>query len=399
MPKKQKKPVSVPMGQRIGLVLMSCFMLGWFWTGVDVFGPQASLLQGNSLMSADWLQANLFADEDFQKTLDEFKAKNLPSEEERQAAYQETIDIPEPEVIIKNEKGRFLTTNIPKTRKLLESAEDSTLPAMYESYLSSAQVPMCTDTDGGRDFAQKGTVTWSEEGIERNFTDVMLGTHELLEYYCEDGHVMAQSVTCRTGVKSQACIESIDSVGEYLGSAPKTDVYQSFDLVPGWNWVSFAITPFSTDPEVLFASLYDEDSDIVIKDYKGNIYWPKMKINTLEDFQMDKGYQIYMTKRLKIEIPGSRLDYPYYLTLKNGWNFMSFPYSESVNVECLLQPLVQAGVFRIAEDQKGNRFTTINGEWMNEIGRFQPGSSYLVYIQAPEGMTFPIVFDPERTCF
>lgn len=385
MPKKQKKSITPSMIHRISAVVTSCFILGWFWAGIDYFAP-------------DNLSVSIFEDEKFMSIFQEFKEENLPTEEERQKKYEASIEPEMPKVEILNSASSSSRLSAPKS-SVVKNISDNQSPSLYDVYLASAPGANCQDSDGGKNFALKGTTTWTnEEDKTHSFTDRQLGKYELLEYFCEDNHIFAQSITCRNEIKNATCIETLATSEEYFSSAPQMQLSQTFDFLPGWNWISFGVEPFTRELDILFRDIINEDGNFVIKDYKGNIFWPKMKINNLEKIELEKGYQIYVSKRIEAQIPGNPIPYPFYLSLKNGWNFISFPYSTSADIECMMKPLIQAGVFRIVEDQRGSRFTRINSNWVNEIGDFEPGKAYLIYLHAPEGMTYPLAFDPENPC-
>ena len=84
-----------------------------------------------------------------------------------------------------------------RLRDVSESNYKGSTKSFYNDLYSAAFKENCVDTDGGLNYSLKGSVTWKQEdGVTTIFTDRALGKKELLEFYCEDNHLYAKSITC-----------------------------------------------------------------------------------------------------------------------------------------------------------------------------------------------------------
>lgn len=62
--------------------------------------------------------------------------------------------------------------------------------------------PSCTDTDGGKELHEGGTVTAGG----RTYEDYCLGTYVVYEYYCENGAKKAEQMSCPEG---EYCVDGV----------------------------------------------------------------------------------------------------------------------------------------------------------------------------------------------
>jgi hypothetical protein len=118
-----------------------------------------------------------------------------------------------------NEKGTATSGNVSQT----DSCDD--IDTVTEYYCDAAEVKSkeidcssgkqcvdgacveaaCSDTDGGSDQYQKGTVTKGE----LTETDECYGTTKVTEYYCDDKAIKSSLITCGSGYECEngACVE------------------------------------------------------------------------------------------------------------------------------------------------------------------------------------------------
>jgi hypothetical protein len=88
---------------------------------------------------------------------------------------------------------------------LSSALADSTVSSSSSSSASGAFV--CTDSDGGLDYAVRGTAKgWDDAGAVREFTDVC-GRGHLIEYRClSRSYVQKVIVSCQYDCSNGACL-------------------------------------------------------------------------------------------------------------------------------------------------------------------------------------------------
>jgi hypothetical protein len=68
---------------------------------------------------------------------------------------------------------------------------------------------LCADTDGGKNYALKGTVTYDD----RSFTDNCSSDYTLIEFYCDGSIMRPEQYKCPSECKNSVCV-SIDAINE-----------------------------------------------------------------------------------------------------------------------------------------------------------------------------------------
>ncbi|MBI2147782.1 hypothetical protein HYU19_04895 [Candidatus Woesearchaeota archaeon] len=68
--------------------------------------------------------------------------------------------------------------------------------------------PVCTETDGGRQYYVRGTVRLVSPSGEEEYQDSCSSTSRLLEYYCSGGAVQHTTTNCNFGCSFGACQET-----------------------------------------------------------------------------------------------------------------------------------------------------------------------------------------------
>lgn len=381
------------IAQRTFVVFCACFTLTWFWFGMLEFFPTKFHFQdlqpfslntsSTDSSSAESPSGIYYGLSGAQQQIDSFRQKYIPERETPLLFDNVPPQNSDMQVRPRLSRNRNLS-------EVFQNQYKGNTASFYEDFYASASKSHCKDSDGGLNYALKGTITWSQEkGQQLHFTDRPIGEKELLEFYCEDGHLYAQSITCPVPLLGATCIHSSKEAQyeEFLHSAEKQyATTQIIRLNKNWNWISFSIRPFSSFVEDLFGPLYEVDEHFIVKDYEGNLYWPAMDINTLGELDFMKGYQVYVSQPLEMEIPGTEFVYPLHTSLQNGWNFFSYPHFEPTALECVLDPLIEANHLWAVKDFDNNTFTYVNGVWENEIGNFEPGQSYQIFLQnVPDG--------------
>ena len=63
--------------------------------------------------------------------------------------------------------------------------------------------PSCTDSDGGKNYYVKGTVTFESNDGSKTYTDECSSSSNLMEFYCKNKIVQSQQITCPSGYTCQ----------------------------------------------------------------------------------------------------------------------------------------------------------------------------------------------------
>lgn len=106
----------------------------------------------------------------------------------------------------------------------------------------------------------------------------------------------------------QGCFES----QEYI--AP----HQTLAIPAGWSGISGSVTPYFPEMERLFEPL--EGNLIILKNMEG-VYWPGQNVNTLGNWDVEKGYLVKLTESAEFEIPGNASGI-HTFGLQPGWNLI-----------------------------------------------------------------------------
>ena len=65
----------------------------------------------------------------------------------------------------------------------------------------------CTDSDGGKDYFVKGTISYASDLISRTFVDTCVDDSRLAEVFCDENNIVLQEAyTCPNGCENGACL-------------------------------------------------------------------------------------------------------------------------------------------------------------------------------------------------
>ena len=169
---------------------------------------------------------------------------------------------------------------------------------------------------------------------------------------------------------------------------------QKIALDEGWNIISLNVTPEKLSAEVVFKELIKNDSLIKVIDEEGNrlIYSAISKgwINRIGNISSEEGYMIKMNKNDILQANGIPIDLPLDISIKNGWNIIGYPGTQSKDALTVVDSLIQNNSLEKVIDEKGNRliYSFFQKQWVNDIGNFIPGHGY--HLKAKEIDTLTI---------
>ena len=178
-------------------------------------------------------------------------------------------------------------------------------------------------------------------------------------------------------------VASIESYTEYT---------QTISLKAGNNLISSYVTPSNANMLVVMKPLCDNGALYKMQDESGRSleYWGRYGgwVNKIGDFTSTEGYNVNVKFDCTLQITGRRVILPLTVSLKKGWNYVSFPLTESVNALSVLQSLIDQNKLYKVQDETGKSIEYLKGYgWVNNIGNFQSGKGYKVYVTASTSLS------------
>ena len=157
---------------------------------------------------------------------------------------------------------------------------------------------------------------------------------------------------------------------------------QAISLNAGWNGLSSFIQPENASLEAVFSHIL---SDIVIVQNENGFFLPGQNINTLGNWNPEKGYQIKMQNSVELGIIGTS-NTGITLDLTEGWNLLPVPCSQQVAVTEVISEISQK-VIIIKESTGDQVYWPAAG--ITTLQNLQSGKSYLIKVSEPVSITFP----------
>ena len=171
------------------------------------------------------------------------------------------------------------------------------------------------------------------------------------------------------------------------------DVTATFDVIPaihsiilpaGWRLVSSYVAPANPALPSLTASLAPHLT--IMKNGKGLVYWPALNINQIGNWNIQHGYQLYVTEPDTFLVEGDLISPELTpIALAVGWNMSAFLRSSAMPIATALDGI--AGHLVIAKNGSGKVYWPAFG--INTIGSMQPGEGYQIYVNKPSNLTYP----------
>jgi hypothetical protein len=170
-----------------------------------------------------------------------------------------------------------------------------------------------------------------------------------------------------------------DMVSSYLAIGQQAQLIQQRWLQPGWNYVSFNVSPQNKSVESVFAGISGELEEVKSSALSYVPVYNTVHSN-MESILDGEGYLINVNQTSMLEVQGEPIDRSTIpILLSAGWNLVAFYGSEATSMETALQSVWS--YLEKVEGQEGQY--DINGSaWSNTLTQLQPGYSYFVKVSS-----------------
>ena len=168
---------------------------------------------------------------------------------------------------------------------------------------------------------------------------------------------------------------------------------QTIELKKGYNLISTNVTAENPMACQVTKLLADGGYLVKLQDEAGNSLedWGSFGgwVNNIGTIKATEGYKIKVTDNCSLQLSGRFVALPLNISLKNGWNIISFPRTDMVDGMAVVQSLIDQGKLVKVQDETGNSIEDwgIYGGWRNGIGNFIPGKAYKIKVNADAILT------------
>lgn len=208
------------------------------------------------------------------------------------------------------------------------------------------------------------------------------------------------------------CTWTADATGRYRGSIRfydgdgkvLTSVERGFDVIPanapiaqklklkkGWNTVSLSVVPADSSIQSVMSTVL---ADVVlVKNADGRVYSPELDVAQISHWSPREAYMVYARRDVDWSVKGTPVaPDEVAIGLKQGWNWVPYPHSESLPIDEALEPVSDNLV--LVTDADGKVYYPSSS--INTIGLMSPGHGYKVFVDQACTLVFSTTASPER---
>ncbi|MBX3043400.1 MAG: SBBP repeat-containing protein [Candidatus Kapabacteria bacterium] len=157
-------------------------------------------------------------------------------------------------------------------------------------------------------------------------------------------------------------------------------------LNQGWNMISSFCYPREKLLDSIFVNI--KNSITIAKSSSGSTYLPLFNINTIGNWNIKEGYQVFANQNTELIVEGDFIepeDNAY--NLNAGWTIISYLRKTPMNAATAFQSLAESGKLVIVKSNEGGNYLPMFQ--INTIGNLQPGKAYQIYLNASAEFTYP----------
>ena len=116
-------------------------------------------------------------------------------------------------------------------------------------------------------------------------------------------------------------------------------------------------------------------------------------MNRIGDLITGRGYKVYVTEDVALELQGPAVSLPMEITLNSGWNIIAYPSVQPQDAMTIFQPLIDTDKLKKVMSESGLTIEDfgIFGGWKNNIGNLMPNKGYKVYVTSAGTITIPAI--------
>ena len=162
--------------------------------------------------------------------------------------------------------------------------------------------------------------------------------------------------------------------GVVQNSCPDIEFTQN-EIVPvGWNLLSKRVITDDESMESVFSEVASEM--VILKDAAGDVYWPNYNLNTIGEYDSNKGYLAKFSNEVALSWSGMLLSFDLPIVLNLGWNIIPYYAEESINSAIYFNSI--NSYITIVKDETGNVYLPSYN--FNNIGALQHGKAYFIKV-------------------
>lgn len=158
---------------------------------------------------------------------------------------------------------------------------------------------------------------------------------------------------------------------------------QVINLPQGWSGVSANLIPTNPDIETLMEPVVD---NLIILQNQNQVYWPSQQINTIGEWDFQKGYMIKMENAATLNFAGTPPETTT-LALVPGWNLIPVLSECNVEVDYIYSQI--SGQIVVIKEVAGNRIY-----WpeygITTLATLVPGNAYWFLMSEPGNIQFQL---------
>ncbi|MCF8372370.1 MAG: right-handed parallel beta-helix repeat-containing protein [Bacteroidales bacterium] len=177
------------------------------------------------------------------------------------------------------------------------------------------------------------------------------------------------------------CFESKNKVLQNQDAMPET---QNIKIPKGWSMISTYIDPIPGNLKNVLGPVLSDI--IIVKDERGNIFWPGFDVNQIGNIVPAEGYLICTHKDCTVEVSGIAVK-PENMNiyLPDNYSYVGYPRKKSAPIDSVLSSISKQ--IQLVKDGDGLLFW--NDYDINEIGNMEAGRGYQIKMNGSAEFHFP----------
>jgi hypothetical protein len=196
--------------------------------------------------------------------------------------------------------------------------------------------------------------------------------------------LLGRSYVANVTFQSGGTTYSTNGIYQLSSFTGNTTITQGVPLPQGWNMISSFLVPNDTSLSTIFSDMIS--SMILMKNGKGQVFWPSLSVNAIGSWNILHGYQIYTTVTDTMWMNGEEsVPQLIPLSLSKGWNLISYLRNAGLGIDTSLTTIKTNLV--IAKNNLGQIYAPSLA--INTIGQMKPGQGYQLYLGNSSILFYP----------